>query len=127
MALTPRPLIDYEQLLKSRDSEEPASAMDIAKAVALNALDPFGIYRAAGAGIMKYLDRSSLTDDDASNLQQILKAGQDAGCDELEIEMDKDRFLGLKGQLSEPNSGINAKIEAGASGKAKYKIKAKYK
>jgi len=127
MALTPRPLIDYEQLLKSRDTQEPANAMDIVKAAALNALDPFGIYRAAGNGIMKFLDRSSLTDDDASNLQQILKAGQEAGCDELEIEMDKDRFLGLKGQLSEPNSGIDATIEAGASGKAKYKIKAKYK
>ena len=58
-----------------------------------------------------------------SRSTRLRKAGE-AGCQELEVEIDEDRFMGLRVGLVELDSGIHVTVDVGASGSAKDKIKA---
>lgn len=119
-------LVDYEELVAKAQRGEPVTATDMAKAAVANVLDPFGMYRAAGRAVMGFLNSSEITHDDAENIGRILAKGRDAGLDEMEVEIDKSRFIGLKAAIP-----VDAKtvltVDAGGGANGKVRIKAKYK
>ena len=119
-------LVVYEEMLAKAQRGEKLTVADVAKGVLANALDPFGMYRAAGRAVMVFLSSSEVTNDDAENIGRILAKGRDAGLDEMEVEIDKVRFVGLKAAIP-VDAGTVVTIEAGGSAHGKVRIKAKYK
>ena len=64
-----------------------------------------------------------LTEDDAENVRRIIKAGRDEGVDEMEIEMSREQWMGLKGKVDQ----VDADVGFGTGGKTGYRVEVKYK
>lgn len=119
-------LVVYKDLIE-KAKQGPVTPGDVAKSVLANALDPFGMYRAAGRAVMDFLNSTEVTNDDATNVRNILDAGKAAGLDELEIEFEKDRFAGLRAHVPLGKPGMDVKVDMGGGANGKVRIKAKFK
>ena len=95
-----------------------------AELVLLDVLDPTGLYRAAGRAFVKFMNATEISNDDSANVRSILVAGRDANLKELELDIEKDRFAGIRvGGIP----GVKVKVDAGAAANGKVRLKATYK
>jgi hypothetical protein len=75
-------------------------------------------------------NQGRLAEDDTTNIISIIEAGRCQCVDEMEIEVNKQTFLGLKLNANPPH-GVDILIphieaQAGVGGAGKYRIKIKY-
>ncbi|MBD2595351.1 hypothetical protein H6G74_13570 [Nostoc spongiaeforme FACHB-130] len=96
----------------------------------LESKSPLGIFSLLFPAFFPILEIFSkpgnLENDDAKNIETIIKAGKDNNVDEMEIELDRQVVQGLDIKCIEQNiEGIN--ITLGQKGKTNYKLKVKYK
>lgn len=66
-----------------------------------------------------------LTEDDTENVRRIVEAGRKEGVKEMDIEMDREQWVGLKAKGNIDRVG--AEVGFGTGGSTGYRVRVKYK
>ena len=69
------------------------------------------------------IEAGKITNDDAQNVESIIKAGRQNMVDEMNITIDREQMSGVRAKLEE----MDVDFEVGTKGKTKYIINVKYK
>lgn len=107
---------------KTKQLEPDSGGVNLAAVAALIMPFPFGL---AYLILKQFFQPGSLGEDDAKNIETIIKAGKDNGVDEMEIELDCEVMQGLDVNVFQELEGV--KVILGQKGKSRYRLKVKYK
>lgn len=116
-------VVNYEKLLTDVPKGD-SLVKKTAKVLWENSLigQQIKMYHAFGSALAKY---GGLTSDDVENVNRIIRAGKAQDVKEMDIELSRDQWLGLKARGNA--YGADVDVGFGTGGKTDYKIHVKYK